>query len=241
MDTPLTDRHLVLDLDSTLIHTSSNVKLYQQLALYSSPERARHRLRVYRTDLYNINGTGRSGTALPMWGIWRPFVFHFLNFCNLYFNCIYIWSAGQYKYVHRIKDLIFYDPRYSRTNRLRQPTAVLTFDDCEVGDTYLRKPLSNLYQISDATPEKTIIVDDNLLTAVNNRDNHIHIPAYEPPHSIEGIEETDVCLLQLLHWLCLPAVIDAPDVRLLDKSTIFSTPLETYPLLTKEQQYQVTW
>jgi hypothetical protein len=230
----LTNRHIVLDLDSTLIHSTSNMKTYANLKLYSEPKNAALRPRLYRLEMVDVVDKPGSGIVTVMWGVFRPYVFEFLQFADLYFQGIHIWSAGQYKYVHSIKEILFRDGPV-------QPSTILTYDDCEMTSNEIFKPLSKFYgrpTSEGANETNTLALDDRDDTFSRNHHNGIQIPVYEqgprtssgdsPPPTIKFIKANDIALPQLMCWLSLPHIIREPDVRKLDKSTIFTTPLIEY-------------
>lgn len=220
--TSLTNRRMVFDLDSTLIHSSMDMNEYEALKLYTDPASFTLRGRVYRFDLVDVTDTPGSGVVTPMWGVFRPYVFEFLQFAVTYFKEVYIWSAGQYKYVHLIKNNLF--------SGTFQPAKIFTYENCKMDVTSIHKPLEELYASLDdgANETNTLALDDREDTFSLNPYNGIQIPAYEPEFTKEGIMKTDVALLQLMCWLSLPEVMRMEDVRYLDKRYIFTTPIADY-------------
>ena len=73
--------------------------------------------------------------------------------------------------------------------------------------------------------ENTLVIDDRKSTFSANPGNGIKIPLYSPPETINGIESDDIALKQFMFWLLRSEVINTKDVRTLDKSRIFKTPL----------------
>ena len=128
----LTPHRIVYDLDSTLINTSMDMKAYERLNL-SDPRNAHLQGRVYRFDLIDVSSPPGTGNIIPMWGVFRPYVFEFLQFSASYFREVYIWSAGQYKYVHMIKSKLF--------GGTFQPSKTYTYDDCSMHGSNINKPL----------------------------------------------------------------------------------------------------
>jgi hypothetical protein len=227
---PLTQHEMVFDLDASLISSSQELSKYNQLKLYSEPRNSHLRCRVYRFDLHDVTDTPGSGIRTEMWGVYRPYLFEFLDFAGKYFKKLHIWSAGQYKYVHSIRGVVFpstplvtcsYLPRIIH---LKQPSIILTYDDCDRSGEFITKPLKKLYELSPQTkPAHTLILDDNPTTFTQNVENAIQIPPYEPEFTPSGISQTDIALLQLMHWLMQPEVIHSTDLCRLDKSRIFTT------------------
>lgn len=214
---PLTNKTLVLDLDSTLIFTSENFESFGDLQLYSNPNHNHIRPRVYKFDVIDVVDKPGTGVKSSMWGALRPHVHEFLNFCFDYFENIIVWSAGQLKYVHAICDILFDDMN-------KQPILIYSFEDCERTDNYLYKPLVKItnQEFKYITLDKMVILDDNETTFSKNKDNALHIPAYEPDLTPTGIMEDDMTLINLTKWLMKPEVIDANDLRKTDKSDCFT-------------------
>lgn len=224
----LTNREFVFDLDSTLIHSSMDMEAYEALKLYSDPKSIPLRGRVYRFDLVDVTETPGTGTVTPMWGVFRPYVFEFLQFMAHYCKKVHVWTAGQYKYGHTIKAQLF--------KGTFQPTTVFTYENCKMTTSSIHKPLEELYAAVAASGEEagttdatnTLALDDREDTFSLNPYNGIQIPPYEPELTKEGIMKEDIALLQLMCWLSLPEVVQAKDVRYLDKRYIFTTSLEEY-------------
>lgn len=213
----MTKFKLVLDLDSTLVHSSGNMDDYQKLKVFSDPQVVKLRNRVYTFDLIDVVEPPGTGSTTSMWGVYRPHLFEFLTFASTYFSEIVIWSAGQFKYVHAVSDLIFdqIEPK---------PQIIKTYDDCHHNGTRVHKPLSDL----NLNPSQVLCLDDREDTYSLNKRNGILIPVYEPKPTFGSIMSEDISLVQLMCWLSQPGVLKCDDVRKLDKSTIFTTPLDRY-------------
>lgn len=208
----LTNKHIVLDLDSTLICSDMKLSNLKKLRIDINKDL---RDRIYRFNLLEYDNNDDEGTVVEVWGVYRPHLFEFIKFCSNYFAGIHIWSAGTYKYVHGIKEVIFKSENI-------QPITVFTRDDCEMNHKNIFKPLSKFFNsYGKAIPENTLIVDDRDDTFSKNRSNGILIPRYDPNLTSKGILDDDVSLLQLMKWLSLPEVKESNDVRKLDKSKIF--------------------
>lgn len=214
---PLTNKTIVLDLDSTLIYTSDNFSQYESLKLYSNPEHNHLRNRLYKFDVIDVVDKPGTGVRSSMWGVLRPNVYEFLDFCFEYFENVIVWSAGQLRYVHAICDVLF-------TNPENQPIIIYSWDDCEKNDNYLYKPLIKISQqeISTITLDKLYILDDNEITFSKNKDNALHVPAYEPELTPKGIMEDDTTLVNLTRWLMKPEVLNIKDARKSNKTDCFT-------------------
>ena len=213
---PLTDKTIMLDLDSTLIYTSDNFDNYGSLELYSNPENIALRDRIYKFDVIDVVDKPGTGVRSSMWGILRPGVYEFLDFCFDYFSNVIVWSAGQLRYVHAICDVLFIDPD-------KQPALIWSYEDCEKCDNYLYKPLVKIADKfnSNITLDKIYALDDNEITFSKNKDNALHIPAYEPELNPQGIMTEEQVLPNITKWLMLPEVLATNDVRNISKDSCF--------------------
>jgi hypothetical protein len=213
---PLTNKTIMLDLDSTLIYTSDNFDNYTALELYSNPKNMYLRNHIYKFDVIDVCDKPGTGVKSSMWGIMRPHVNEFLDFCFDYFSNVIVWSAGQLRYVHAICDVLFTDPE-------KQPCLIWTYDDCEKTDNFLYKPLIKISEqaFPSITLDKVFALDDNEITFSKNKDNALHIPPYEPELTPKGITKDDPTLLNIARWLMLPEVLGANDVREINKENCF--------------------
>jgi TFIIF-interacting CTD phosphatase-like protein len=222
---------IVLDLDSTLVCTQKKMSDLYDLGILKDPELLPIRQRTYIIDIENLNSQSNlsrgSGTINSMWGVTRPGLKRFLIFCFSYFRMVVVWSAGRKSYVEAIIDEIFKD--------IRRPSPVFTYNDLDTlkGKYDPTKRLKKLYtrhpEYAEYLNERnTLIIDDNPLTFVENPDNAVEIPDYSPEPTISSLGQEDHALLQLQYWFLQKTVVNAPDVRLLDKSKIFSTSVSAY-------------
>jgi TFIIF-interacting CTD phosphatase-like protein len=208
---PLTNKTIVLDLDSTLICTCDEEKTFEALEVYTNPRNSKLKSRIYYFELVDVTDTPGTGQLTKMWGVLRPHVYEFLEFCFDYFQTVIVWSAGQKKYVHAICDFLF--------NEIgKQPSIIFTYEDCIRVANYIHKPLTKISYI----PINTIVaLDDNESTFSKNKENGFHIPAYEPDFTYNGIMEDDDALLHLMNWLRSSDVYYATDIRKPDKKYCF--------------------
>ena len=222
----LTDYCIVLDMDETLVHThedNDGLDTLDDLDILRDPE-----LDDLRQRTYVINFTQESdGISFPytMWGTTRPYLKEFLSFCFSFFKLVVIWSAGKTGYVKAIVDYMFRD--LEAPHIVYTDVKCVTIRDEEKGRDIMVKPLAKLIQEEPQlerymTLDKTLIVDDRWSTFRNiNDDNGILIPPYEPESTIEDLREPDDTLLRLMYWLTSPGVVEAKDVRRLDKTHVF--------------------
>lgn len=221
----ITDKCIVLDLDLTLVSTQENTDSIKSLKILTDPSLLALRRRSYYSTIDDLNAPG-TGTRLDYWGVTRPHLNEFLMFCFSYFRIVAVWSAGQRPYVEGIVDHIFKD--------IRPPHVIFTHDDViEEPGPVIIKPLERMFNSNPLlqkymTFENTFALDDNITTFRDNPDNGILIPPYEPAPSVNAMSRDDPALLQLKAWLLQPEVVHSLDVRTLDKTAIFKTPLTYY-------------
>jgi hypothetical protein len=222
---PLSNHSISLDIDATLVCSNDDMQKFESLQIYTNPQMANIRSRIYTIKLLDVVDPPGSGVITPMWGVFRPHVHEFIAFASVYFKHVNIWSAGQNKYVNAISSLLFPDPAF-------QPTIIYDWENCEKGTNFVHKPLIKMYgdpqALQEMTPANTFALDDRDDTFAINPLNGIRIPPYEPQFTPEGIMAEDEALLQLMYWLSLPHVRYATDIGQLDKTRIFTTPLSTY-------------
>ena len=216
------DKYIVLDLDSTLVHSSTDMIDLENLKLYSNSSNVALRERIYRFDLIDVGNTHGLGIKTQMWGVFRPHLMEFVIFMSIYFKEIYIYSAGLYKYVHAISDEIF-------SNAPLKPSIIFSRDECIDQNGDIIKPLTKIYNSTSGPNEtNTLVLDDREGTFALNPYNAIKIPIYEPNSSIIDFMRDDICLLQLMYWLSSSDVLKCVDIRTLDKTNIFKIPLNEY-------------
>lgn len=236
MKKTLTNFYLVVDLDLTFLHSKFDADMFKSLKLYSDPKNINLRNRVYLFDLVNGDIDEGSEGSLRVWGVYRTYLFEFLHFAQHYFKGIYVWSAGKYKYVHSIVELI------SNESGIK-PLNVLTRDDCgytkvdKHGKKYMHKPLEYIFKINpDANLSNTLALDDIMDNFMNNPKNGLLIPPYQPENDEDcplnefkdWMMEEDRNLIKLKYWLLSEKVIKCKDVRKLKKNTIFIDPLNKH-------------
>lgn len=221
----ITDKVVVLDLDSTLISTQESFDTFKNLGIMSNPKLMELKRRCYCIKIKDVDALG-DGTRYDFWGIKRHYLEEFLLFCFNYFKLVIVWSAGQKSYVEAIVENIF--------KNLRKPHLVLSFDYVELDkDENIGKPLSKLikHEVVKKYGVKMgqfIAVDDNETTFEKNVKNAIFIPQFEPESNIASMSEHDDTLLKIKYFLLLPEVINTPDITKVDMSKIFDNTYESY-------------
>ena len=158
------------------------------------------------------------GVKTELWGIIRPHVTEFLNFCFDHFKVVTVWSAGKRKYVEAIVDILF--------KNIKRPHVIFSYDNCDRNkEKKIIKPISKMLQeISSLDKymsiETTFSLDDTEYTfSIPNKDNGIKIPAYVPHATPEEMRKDDLSLLKLISWFSQNNSSD--DIRNLSKSDIF--------------------
>lgn len=216
----MTDFTVVLDLDSTLIHSEEDFADFKKLGIMDNPK-----LMALRRRLYFLKLSDKSdGQKYDFWGIKRPHLDEFLLFCFNYFKYVIVYSAGTRTYVDELVKTIF--------KELRMPHLVWSVNDVEFNaQKNPEKPLTKIIQksgLKGLSLEKIIHIDDNETTFVHNKRNAIHIPPYEPLTTLEELMKDDQALLQIKFWLLLPNHVVARDVRKLNMEEVFDHSPEDY-------------
>ncbi len=218
----LSDHAIVLDLDESLVHSSEDMTDLRTLRLFTDLKISDIKRRTYVITLDDVIERRGSGVKTQLWGVTRPHLDEFLVFCFSYFKVVAVWSAGQPKYVDAIVQKIFGD--------ITMPHIVYSWTNCDTTTGIVEKPLSKMISQVPGLDKymslsSTLVVDDRKTTFQGNSHNGILIPPYNPRPTIDSLREEDIALLQLKTWLERSDVRESSDVRILDKSRIFATPL----------------
>ncbi len=222
-------RTLVVDLDATFVHTLPRTQalvdsLERAIASVKCPDARREiRSRV----VYFSLGRSRLVTVI------RPHSLDFLELAVYYFRNVIVWSAGGAEYVREIVDILF-PPHVPRAGH------VMTWSDVRIEesatdagraaspshDDYqdFSKPLEKVYAADpEANETNTLMLDDRDDIARHNPENLIQIPEYRPPLTAAGLAVAhDSALERFARWLMRGEVVNAKDVRDLDKGGIFA-------------------
>lgn len=213
--TPFT---IVLDMDETLLSSiildESNETPLEKVEKYYSDDSLYHiRVRSFRVPFYDPVELKGTGAKYDCWGMMRPHLEEFLTFAFEYFKNVVVWSAGRFSYVRRLTKEISKD-----TDSF---DLVWTYDNCT--DEGMGKPLKKLLKehphLGDLS--KVFIVDDKPSSIEDNIANGIVIPVYSPELNIDSLGRDDDALLRLKAWFLLPEVMNATDIRTLNKKNIF--------------------
>lgn len=182
---------VILDLDESCLHTmGGNERIPPEVK--DAPE--------FKSNHYSV--TTREGT---FWGVKRPHLDEFIEYCQYRFNHVGIWSAGKAGYVAEIVKIL---------NPSRPFACVFNYDQCDQVHTEypnddgsvsynmeLWKPLNMLFekQPHQFNRYNTWVVDDRQDYAKENLLNWVPIPAFSP--SVKKLlPQTDDYLLRLMDW-----------------------------------------
>lgn len=225
-------RCIVLDLDECLIKTMEDGNENLLKEIFNNPKYIQLRGMVFQISIYDLYSPVGTGERLNFWGIRRPHLNTFLTFCFTYFEFVCVWSAGEKSYVEAIVAEIF--------NGIGDPIIVYSRNELDKKDSdrLYNKPIAKILADprlgGNAKIEKAVFVDDRQVNFVSSPGNGIVIPGFSPTAYTIQSSLNDVCLLQIRQWLMKPEVEAAPDIRKLNKSSIFTTPVSeiTRPMWT---------
>jgi len=213
-------RHIVLDMDETLVHTFENRKDLNSLKLFSSP-----RFFTLRSRIYVLQE--------PLWGATRPHLERFIQTCFDEFSTVTIWSAGEGNYVNDVVQRVF--------RGLPKPDLVLSRGNCLIdiagldqGEEIRKKPI---YKVGEYYEElgrldirmdetNTLIVEDNPESiASEDRFNSVLIPEYSPEPTGEALLRDDRTLETLASWFSQDQFRRSSDVRYVSRPVFYSVPV----------------
>lgn len=205
---PKNGKHLILDLDETLVHTFENEAEALEFANEMSEA---EQTRFYAIDFPD-------GTTL--YGYIRPYVETFLNVAFNEFDSVGVWSAGTEFYVNAIVNIVFKNSR-------PQLRFVLSRNACnEIKIDHTEpcrfKPLSVIYHMfPDHNDRNTVIVDDRKDICSLNCMNNIQVPEFVINATNAEIFFGDETLLTLAKWFMTDLFRNSPDVRLVKSKSPF--------------------
>jgi len=200
-------KHLVLDLDETLIHTFTESDNYPNFANELNAEQAS------RVHILKFMANETLHTYV------RPYVEDFLRVAFDEFETVGVWSAGTREYVNLIVNILFKD---------QKPHFVMSRDQCnEVklrDETYpcRFKPLDVIYRrYPSHNSMNTVIVDDRDDICEFNCLNNIRVPEFVMDNGNYDYLIKDTSLLLLAEWFQKPAFRNAKDVRVVKSGSPF--------------------
>jgi len=205
------NKYVILDIDQTLAYTFQDE---DHARLSKAIEKSNYDV----SDIvYKISEVRGRKSRLFVYGVKRPYLDVFLQFCHLYYKGVIIWSAGTDYYVEKMVAELF--------KNLPKPVMVYKLSDCESKDGSLFKPIEKLFEESKLAGmdyTNSLVIDDNAFTFSDNVDNAIHIPAYVVKPKMTSISEPDSALLQLIWWMLKPEVLCSDDIQDLEKPSFHS-------------------
>lgn len=209
---------IVLDLDETLVHTFDRISNEQAEEIRRDPEYIKVRDRFYLIDISDPFTRKGEGHHLYMWGMLRPHLKEFLNFCFSYFQVVAIWTAGTKPYAKEIVSEL-------SKHTIREPHIVYSKNECV--DSSGRCSSKNLAKMisecnSSMNLSNTFMIDDIIDNFDHNPNNGVLIPPYRvSPTKVSILNDNDDNLMKLMNWFKREDVMNSKDIRELDKSTIF--------------------
>lgn len=158
-------KHLILDLDETLVHTFGPEDQFMNFIEFLSEDQKKR--------LYSMKFP--EGDIL--FGYIRPYAEDFLRVAFAEFESVGVWSAGTKYYVEKVVELIFKE---------QQPVFVLSRDQCnelkisDETEPCRYKPLDVIYhRYPDHNEKNTVIVDDRHDVCALNCMNNIRVPEFD--------------------------------------------------------------
>lgn len=191
-------RVIVLDIDETLAHTKLEIGELLHSNILTSAEALELKRRLYVLDFYRKNGKHKK----TLWGIKRPYLDLFLNFCFRAFDLVIVWSAGSKDYVDKMVKILFMDAGHP------SPHYVFSYLDCkEMEDGDRVKPILFLYALEPSLQriplENFIMIDNKESNFMYNVNNGLVIEDYAPSATIEDLLADDQHLLYAIDHLKL--------------------------------------
>jgi len=228
---PKTGYHLILDMDETFVHTIEVAergqfkKLEKEIDRLNLDDPKNFELKTRTYYLYGCDIATEckgAGADYHIFGIRRPHLDRFFEFAFQYFRSVSVWSAGKHGYVHLVLDRVMRG-KY-------RPKEIFTYNECRTENRCERKLLSKMLRKTDIASEYStleerlqhvVIIDDKAETFSGNAANGILIPPYQPKMTLASLYKDDQALPQLMDWLMCPEVIEADNIKELDKGSIF--------------------
>ncbi len=216
----MTGKVIVLDLDETLVHAFDHLSTLRYSKILEDPDKLDLRRRIFLLDLVDPVDRRGKGQVDKFWAIKRPHLDEFLTFCFEYFDSVIVWSAGVRRYVDAVVNNIFKD--------IGKPYLVYAREQCVTDNRATNhKPLIQMINDIDGLNKimsltNVLALDDRKSTYVDNPDNGIMIPVYNPLPNANALRADERSLLELIDWLSLDEVVHSQDVKTLDKRLIFN-------------------
>lgn len=174
MDLLCSQQYMIIDLDATLVNSwvlsePSHERLWKKYSGAISR----------RKDFYIFKLVDEDGEVNYVWGVKRPYVDEFLEFCFSHFKGVAFWSAGGKDYVDGVIDKI--------VPKKYKPVFIFNRTRCEEKKIPgskrkdLSKPLIIAYiHFPGMNSKNTWILDDNEDYTRKDKSNWIPIKPFEP-------------------------------------------------------------
>lgn len=207
----LTDKTIVLDIDSTILHTFTKYSKYENLDLDSDKLESGVGLEIEsRIHVFAINDK-------KYWSVLRPGAREFLLECYSIFKHVIFWTAGTKPYAKEITRLLhLYGPHPDHVFS-RDDIKTIYDDDIPIKDLNLM--IQELRKHKIYIDIKDILtIDDVESTFSLNKENGILIPKYEPEATIEDLSKQDDAFDRIMSWILVNI---NKDVTCVSKNHIF--------------------
>lgn len=206
-----TNKVIILDIDNTLLSTM----LEEQHAVMDKLDESRYRIIDIAMKL------DVDGRFTYMQSVLRPHLEQFLEWCNVYFSQVIIWTAGTRPYAEAVVEALY-------DGKISPPPIVFARENCyKEGDNYY-KTIERLihdhpFLQKFMNMSNCVIVDDTPSTYKYNFDNAIGIPPYlRENFSEDTLNQSDDCLRHIIAFFENQNVKNAQDMRLVPKNMIFN-------------------
>ena len=206
-------KKIILDIDNTLVYilpkTEEIVKSLN--VLYDS------------SDVFYFKTNDLDFVAVK-----RPGLDIFLDYCEVNFDHVIVWSAADYGYVKSVTKKLF---------KNRRIDAVLTRNDikdmvkCDDGTWDYHKPLLKItekYPEFNINPENTVFVDDVPSNFRTTKNSGIAIPSFDV-QNVFFTPNQDNHLISLLLFFNSSSFATSKDITKVNKTRIFNKPKGSSP------------
>lgn len=194
-------KHLVLDLDETVVHTEDDMERYYELGIPTNPNLAHIRQNTFVMRLVDVVGARGAGETEMWWVSKRPQLDLFLHYAFQTFQTVSVWTAAKQRYAEAIVGEIFKDhPR---------PYVLWHWEMCKYDDNgNLTKPLKDLADYMKVPLSDMCILDDNMSTFSANKENAIWMPRWDPKPTIRDLGRPDDVFIKLIRMWDAMSVAD---------------------------------
>ena len=179
---------IVLDLDLTLLCTDEDDgRVPYQPKRMANSKHAELLPLIQRSHLYSFHMFDPAcEREMTMYGCFRTGYRQFLKWARDNFDYVVVWSAGRRAYVHELVTKIW--------KGMQPPDLVMTFNDLELNGDVYTKPLIKVANLLKISMDTILLIDDNPHVSVDNPDNTVLLPEFNP-------QVEDVVLYELMTLL----------------------------------------